>query len=66
MNLKLTILFLVAMFLGAGPGLFFAAGEARIVVGVPAFYLWVILWFFVLSGIVVYASLNIWSREDDD
>ena len=66
MNLKLSFWFLFAMLLGAGPGLFFAAGESRTILGLPAFYLWVIFWFFVLSGIVVCASINIWSREDED
>jgi hypothetical protein len=62
----LFISFLVAMFLGAGPGLFLAAGEAKVVCGVPLFYLWVVFWFVVLGGIVSYTSTTVWSKEDEE
>ena len=65
-GLLLSGFFLFAMFMGAGPGLYIVAVRPVTLGPFPAFYLWTISWFFVLAGIVVYASATLWSKEDEE
>ena len=65
-GLLLSGFFLFAMFMGAGPGLYIAAVRPVTVGPFPGFYLWTISWFFVLAGIVVYATATLWSKEDEE
>lgn len=63
LSLILTSVFLLALVLGPGPGAMLidgTEGAPNIVLGVPALYLWTLLWFSVLSGCVLIASLTIW------
>lgn len=39
------------------------AEAPRILFGVPALYLWALLWFAVLSGCVLTASLTVWRKS---
>ena len=63
LSLILTSVFLLALFLGPGPGATLIDGSKEApntLFGVPALYLWTLLWFAVLSGCVLVASLTIW------
>ncbi len=49
---KLGLLFLAATALGAGPGLLLVPALPATVLGVPALYAWLVLWFLVEVAIV--------------
>jgi hypothetical protein len=61
----LTAVFLFALFMGPGPGAMLIDGDPRdpaVWFGIPALYLWALLWFVVLSGCVVTAALTVWKK----
>ena len=61
----LTVVFLAALVLGPGPGAMLIDGtpeEPAIWFGVPALYLWALLWFAVMSACVVTAALTVWKK----
>ena len=63
----LTVVFLVALMMGPGPGSTLVDGSAEepnIMMGVPALYLWVVLWYAVMAGCVVVAATKLWRDED--
>ena len=77
----LTALFLLALFMGAGPGLYLiapapahqatgAAGPiangARTVFGLPILYAWGLLWFLVEAVLLLVAYVTIWSRDAEE
>lgn len=65
LGITLTIIFLSALFLGPGPGSMFidgSADEPAIWFGIPALYLWTLLWFVVMSACVVIAALTLWKK----
>ena len=65
LGLTLTIVFLSALLLGPGPGAMLIDGSAEepaIWFGIPALYLWALLWFVVMSGCVVIAALTVWKK----
>ena len=67
MRKGLALVFLFALLAGPGPGAALVGGSAdapRILFGVPALYLWLVLWFLVMAGCVVIAARKLW-REDD-
>ena len=65
----LLLLFLLAIAMGAGPGLFLVNPDPgdpearRFVFGIPAVYLWAVLWLAVQSGIVVLAHGKLWKES---
>ena len=64
---SLTAIFLVALLLGPGPGATLidgTPGKPNIWFGVPALYLWVVLWFLVMAGCIVTAALTVWNDRD--
>ena len=64
-GLILTLVFLSALVLGPGPGAMLidgSAGDPAVWFGIPALYLWALLWLVVLSGCVVTAALTIWKK----
>lgn len=64
----LTALFALALLMGPGPGAMLIDGSAdapAIWFGVPALYLWTLLWFAVMAGCVVTAALTLWNTGDD-
>lgn len=67
MNAKaLAALFALALLMGPGPGAMLIDGTAEkpaIWFGVPALYLWTLLWFAVMAGCVVTAALTIWKEN---
>lgn len=63
----LTVVFMAALILGPGPGSMLIDGSAEkpnILFGVPALYLWLVLWFLVMAGCVVVAAKRLWRDED--
>ena len=59
----LSAIFLVALVLGPGPGAALIDGtpeKPNIWFGVPALYVWVVLWFLVMAGCIVIAALTVW------
>ncbi len=63
----LTALFLVALFMGPGPGARWIDGtpeDPAIWFGVPALYLWVVFWFLVMAGCIVTAARTVWTDRD--
>ena len=66
----LTAIFLIATFMGPGPGLYLinppaGANTPATVLGIPAIYAWVAFWFFVQAGAVLIASKKIWEHNDE-
>lgn len=63
----LTAIFLLALVLGPGPGAALIDGSPEnpnIWFGIPALYLWVVLWFLVMAGCIVTAALTVWKDSD--
>ncbi|MBT3481257.1 MAG: hypothetical protein HN457_07515 [Opitutales bacterium] len=59
----LSAIFLFALIMGPGPGLYlindFAAAGGTLA-GVPALYAWAVFWFVVEAGVVITAYRTIW------
>ena len=65
LGIILTVVFLAALFFGPGPGAMLIDGSAdqpAIWFGIPALYLWALLWFAVMSACVVTAALTLWKK----
>ena len=63
----LTSIFILALVLGPGPGAELIDGtpeRPRIWFGVPALYVWVVLWFLVMAGCIVTAAFTVWKDSD--
>ena len=62
----LLAVFLFALFMGAGPGLYlvndYAAGGGTLL-GMPALYAWAVGWCAVESGVIIAAYLTVWKSE---
>ena len=64
----LTAIFLFALGMGAGPGSLLIAppgSKPPIWFGMPALYLWAVLWFFVEAAVILIAARTLWRKEDD-
>lgn len=64
----LSIIFLLSLVLGPGPGATLIDGTREnpsIWFGIPALYVWVVFWFLVMAGCIVTAALTIWSKDTD-
>ncbi len=59
----LTVLFLLAVFMGPGPGMALA-NRPVVWFGMPALYIWGVGCFFIEAGVVLAAFLFVW-RDDD-
>ena len=68
----LTVLFLVAVFMGPGPGLHLINPHitdpqtSLTTLGVPTIYLWGLFWYVIQFGVIVIAYRHHWSHHDDD
>jgi hypothetical protein len=63
----LSAIFLLALVLGPGPGATLIDGtveEPNIWFGIPALYLWVVLWFLVMAGCIITAAFTVWKDSD--
>ena len=64
----LSAIFLFALVMGAGPGSLLIAppgSEPPLWFGIPALYLWAVLWFFVEAAVVIIAACTLWQKEED-
>ncbi|MDQ8189996.1 hypothetical protein [Roseibacillus persicicus] len=62
----LAALFLFALLMGPGPGAMLIDGTAEnpaIWFGIPALYLWTLVWLAVMAGCVVTAAQTIWKND---
>ncbi len=65
----LTILFLLAMFMGSGPGLRLINPDPAdpnavfTVVGLPKIYVWGLMWYGVQLTVILIAYFKIWKRH---
>lgn len=62
----LTTLFLAALVMGPGPGAWLIDGtpdDPALWFGIPALYLWTLLWFAVMAACVVTAALTLWKNR---
>ncbi len=62
----LTVIFLFALVMGAGPGSLLIAppgSEPPLWFGIPALYLWAVLWFFVEAAVLIIAACTLWQKE---
>ena len=60
----LTLIFAVAMFMGAGPGLLLVNKPVSFL-GIPLLYAWGLLWYAVQAAVVITAYFTVW-REDEE
>ena len=61
-------LFLFALLMGPGPGLYLVNGYASqggSVLGIPILYAWVVFWFVVEAGVVLAAYFKLWKADDE-
>ena len=71
LGIILFLLFVLAMFMGPGPGLRLvnpeptATGEALLFLGLPVIYAWGLFWFGVQSAVVITASVTLWKVNDE-
>ncbi len=67
----LTVLFVIAVFMGAGPGLHLINPDAAdpdavfTTLGLPTIYVWGLFWYAVQFGVIVAAYRRHWTRHDD-
>lgn len=67
----LIFLFLLAVFMGAGPGLHLINPDPEdpnatfIALGLPIIYVWGLFWYAVQFGVILYAYLHFWRGDDD-
>lgn len=64
----LTVIFLVALVMGPGPGSLLIAppgSDPRFWFGIPALYLWAVLWFFVEAAVIIIAARTLWRKEGE-
>ena len=62
----LATFFVLALLLGPGPGAMLIDGspeEPAIWFGIPALYVWALLWFAVMASCVVTAALTVWKKS---
>jgi len=59
----LTIVFVVALLMGPGPGLLLV-NEPKPVFGIPMLYAWGLLWYVVEVSVVVLAYLFVWDKNE--
>jgi hypothetical protein len=60
--------FLFALIMGPGPGLYLINGYAArggTVLGLPALYFWAVLWFVVETAVVLVAYRTIWRERGE-
>ena len=71
MKILLVVLFLLAVFLGAGPGIHLVNPDASdpaasfTTFGLPTIYVWGLLWYFVELGVILVAYFRFWHSPDE-
>ena len=59
----LAIVFAIALLMGPGPGLLLI-NQPKALFGLPALYVWGLIWFVVEVGVVVLLYLFVWSKDE--
>ena len=71
MKILLIVLFLLAVFLGAGPGIHLVNPDPTdptatfTTFGLPTIYVWGLLWYFVELGVILVAYFRFWNSPDE-
>ena len=67
----LAIVFVFAMAMGSGPGLYLvnpsenAAQSDLLFAGLPIIYVWGLMWYIVQMSVIIRAYTRYWKNEDD-
>jgi len=65
----LVVIFLLALIMGPGPGSLMInppGSEAKFWFGMPALYVWAVLWFFVEAAVIIVAARFLWGKGQDN
>ncbi len=68
----LTVVFILAMVLGRGPGVYLInpgpehEGPAPTLIGLPIVYAWAVLWFGVQAVVLVTAYFTVWADQEEE
>ena len=66
----LAVVFLLALILGAGPGILLVNGGGTVHVfgdlELPSLYAWGILWYLVEAVCIILASVHVWREPDEE
>ncbi|MCH2367557.1 MAG: hypothetical protein MK554_10130, partial [Planctomycetes bacterium] len=66
----LTLVFILAMVMGPGPGVYLVdpgpghEGPVPTLLGLPAVYAWAVLWFGVQAAVLVTAYFTVWADQE--
>jgi hypothetical protein len=72
MKVLLVVLFLLAIVLGAGPGIHLVnpdptdPGASFTTFGLPTIYVWGLLWYVVQFGVIITAYFRFWTSPEPD
>jgi len=67
----LAVVFLIAMFMGPGPGVRLInpnpddPNATFIILGLPLVYLWGLFWYAVQAVVVITAYFTVWAKKDE-
>jgi len=69
LSITLALIFIFAMIMGPGPGVYLVnpgadhQGPAPTLLGLPIVYAWAVIWFGVQAAVLVTAYFTLWSRS---
>ncbi|MEC7357716.1 MAG: hypothetical protein VYC09_04670 [Verrucomicrobiota bacterium] len=69
MAFTLVAIFLIALIMGPGPGSLMInspGSEPKFWFGMPALYVWVVLWFFVEAAVILIAARFLWGKRQEN
>ena len=69
MAFTLVAIFLIALIMGPGPGALMInspGSEPKFWFGMPALYVWAVLWFFVEAAVIIVAARFLWRKGQDN
>ncbi|RZO15629.1 MAG: hypothetical protein EVB09_06890 [Verrucomicrobiaceae bacterium] len=69
MAFTLVAIFLIALIMGPGPGSLMInspGSEPKFWFGMPALYVWAVLWFFVEAAVIIVAARFLWRKGQDN
>ena len=70
LSIILTLVFILAMVMGPGPGVYLInpgpehEGPAPTLIGLPIVYAWAVLWFGVQAVVLVTAYFTVWADQE--
>ncbi len=72
LSLILAMVFIFAMVMGPGPGVYLVnpgadhEGPAPTLLGLPIVYAWAVIWFGVQAAVLLTAYFTLWSRSEEN